>query len=63
MILQMVDKNDELFKKFKEKHSDHLIISYINCSAEIKALSDVICTSSNAKKIVESFPKEQPLIF
>lgn len=52
-----------LFKKFKEKHSDHLIISYINCSAEIKALSDVICTSSNAKKIVESFPKEQPLIF
>jgi quinolinate synthase len=53
----------ELFKKFKEKYPDHLVVSYINCSAEIKALSDVICTSSNAKKIVESFPKEQPLIF
>jgi len=52
-----------LFKKFKEKYSDHLVISYINCSAEIKVLSDVICTSSNAQKIVESFPKEQPLIF
>ena len=53
----------ELFKKFKEKYPDHLVVSYINCSAEIKALSDVICTSSNAQKIVESFPKEQPLIF
>ncbi len=53
----------QLFKKFKEKYPDHLVISYINCSAEIKALSDVICTSSNAQKIVESFPVEQPLIF
>lgn len=40
----------ELFKKFKEKYPDHLVVSYINCSAEIKALSDVICTSSNAQK-------------
>src|SRR6201988_765284 len=48
-----------LFKKFKEEHPDHVVISYINCSAGIKALSDVICTSSNAKIIVESFPKEQ----
>lgn len=53
----------ELFKKFKEKHKGHIVISYINCSAGIKALSDVICTSSNAQKIVESFPKEQPIIF
>lgn len=53
----------ELFKKFKEKHPNHIVISYINCSAEIKALSDVICTSSNAKKIVESFPANQPIIF
>jgi quinolinate synthase len=53
----------ELFKKFKEKHPDHLVISYINCSAEIKALSDIICTSSNAKRIVESLPKEQKIIF
>jgi len=52
-----------LFKKFKEQHPDHAVVSYINCSAGIKALSDVICTSSNAKVVVESFPKEQPIIF
>jgi quinolinate synthase len=52
-----------LFKQFKEKHPDHVVVSYINCSAGIKALSDVICTSSNAKIIVESFPKEQKIIF
>lgn len=52
-----------LFKEFKEKHPNHIVISYINCSAGIKALSDVICTSSNAKQIVEHFPKEQPIIF
>ncbi len=52
-----------LFKAFKEKHPDHLVISYINCSAEIKALSDIICTSSNAMKIIESLPEEQPIIF
>ncbi|WP_089829513.1 quinolinate synthase NadA [Chitinophaga filiformis] len=53
----------ELFRKFKEKHPDHLVISYINCSAGIKALSDIICTSSNAEKIIESVPKDQPIIF
>ncbi len=52
-----------LFKKFKEQHPDHAVVSYINCSAGIKALSDVIVTSSNAKIIVESFPKEQKIIF
>lgn len=52
-----------LFKAFKAKYPDHLVISYINCSAEIKALSDIICTSSNAEKIIESVPKEQPIIF
>jgi quinolinate synthase len=52
-----------LFKAFKEKHPDHLIISYINCTAEIKALSDIICTSSNAEKIINSLPKDQPIIF
>ena len=51
------------FEAFKNQHPDHKVISYINCSAEIKALSDVIVTSSNAMKIVESFPKNQPLIF
>ncbi|MFP5041543.1 quinolinate synthase NadA [Parasediminibacterium sp. JCM 36343] len=53
----------DLFKAFKEKHSDHLVISYINCTSEIKALSDIICTSSNAEKIIESLPKEQKIIF
>jgi quinolinate synthase len=52
-----------LFKLFKEKHPDHIVISYINCSAGIKALSDIICTSSNAKAIVDSLPKEQKIIF
>jgi quinolinate synthase len=52
-----------LFRHFKEQHPDHLVISYINCSAGIKALSDIICTSSNAQKIVESLPKEQKIIF
>ena len=52
-----------LFKKFREQHPDHKVVSYINCSAGIKALSDVIVTSSNAKAVVENFPKDQPLIF
>jgi len=53
----------ELFRAFREKHPDHLVISYINCSAEIKALSDIICTSSNAQKIIESLPASQQIIF
>jgi quinolinate synthase len=53
----------ELFRRFKEQHPGHLVISYINCSAGIKALSDIICTSSNARQIVESLPKEQKIIF
>lgn len=53
----------ELFKIFKEKYPGYVVISYINCSAGIKALSDIICTSSNAQKIVESLPVEQPIIF
>jgi len=52
-----------LFEKFRAAHPDHLVISYINCSAGIKALSDIICTSSNAQLIVESLPKDQPIIF
>jgi len=52
-----------LFKAFKEKHPGHVVISYINCSAAIKALSDIICTSSNAAFIVESVPRDQPIIF
>ncbi|MBL7918539.1 MAG: quinolinate synthase NadA [Bacteroidia bacterium] len=53
----------EKFKKFKENHPNHIVITYINCTAEIKALSDIICTSSNAVQIVESLPKEQKIIF
>ncbi|MCX6271044.1 MAG: quinolinate synthase NadA [Bacteroidetes bacterium] len=53
----------ETFKKFVDAHPGHVSISYINCSAAIKAMSDVICTSSNAVSIVESFPAEQPIIF
>ena len=53
----------DLFRAFKEKHPDHIVISYINCSAEIKALSDIICTSSNAQKIVESLPPSAKIIF
>ena len=51
------------FQAFKDAHSDHLVISYINCTAEIKAKSDIICTSSNAVKIVNQIPPEQPIIF
>ena len=52
-----------LFQKFKDQHPDHLVITYINCSAEMKALSDIICTSSNAETIINSLPKEQKIIF
>jgi len=51
------------FAAFKKAHPDHKIISYINCTADIKALSDVICTSSNAESIVESFTEDEKLIF
>lgn len=52
-----------LFKLFKDKYPNHKVITYINCSAGMKALSDIICTSSNAQKIVESLPTDQPIIF
>ncbi|CAN5394414.1 quinolinate synthase NadA [soil metagenome] len=53
----------EKFAAFKAKYPDHIVITYINCSAEIKALSDIICTSSNAEKIVRSLPENQKIIF
>ena len=52
-----------LFKIFRDKFPDHLVITYVNCSAGMKALSDIICTSSNAQKIIESLSKEQQIIF
>lgn len=51
------------FKKFKELHPDAIVVTYINCSADIKALSDIVCTSSNAIKVIESIPKDQKIIF
>ncbi|MFD0990309.1 quinolinate synthase NadA [Mariniflexile jejuense] len=53
----------DAFEKFTKAHPDHVVITYVNCSAEIKALSDIVCTSSNALKIVNSIPKETPIIF
>ncbi|HRH65742.1 MAG TPA: quinolinate synthase NadA [Bacteroidia bacterium] len=53
----------EPFAAFLAKHPDHVVISYINCSAEIKAMSDIICTSSNAAAVVNSVPKEKKIIF
>jgi len=51
------------FAAFKAAHPDHLVVSYINCTAEIKAMSDVICTSANAVSIVKQLPPDQPIIF
>ncbi len=53
----------EAFAKFTKAHPDHVVITYVNCSAEVKALTDIVCTSSNALKIVESIPKDKPIIF
>ena len=53
----------EEFKKFRNKHKNHIAITYINCSAEIKALSDIVVTSSNAKDIIQQIPKSKPIIF
>jgi len=53
----------DVFRKFVATHPDHVVITYVNCSAEVKAMSDIVCTSSNALKIVESIPKDKPIIF
>lgn len=51
------------FARFLKNYPDHLVISYINCTAEVKTLSDIICTSGNAVQIVESLPKDQKIVF
>jgi quinolinate synthase len=55
--------NADDFKKFKENHSDRIVISYVNTSAEIKALTDIVCTSSNALQVVESVPRDKKILF
>lgn len=52
-----------LFRKFKEKYPDHVVVSYINCTAELKTLTDICCTSTNAVHIIESIPKDKEIIF
>ncbi|WP_136669232.1 quinolinate synthase NadA [Flavobacterium sp. H122] len=53
----------EKFGKFVFNHPDHIVVTYVNCSAEVKALTDIVCTSSNALKIVKSIPEDRPIIF
>jgi quinolinate synthase len=53
----------DAFRKLRERHPDHFVVSYINCSAAIKAQSDVICTSTNALRIIERVPKDRPILF
>lgn len=52
-----------LFRAFKEKYPDHVVVSYINCTAELKTMTDICCTSTNAVQIIESIPEDQPIIF
>lgn len=52
-----------LFRKFKEKYPDHVVVSYINCTAELKTLTDICCTSTNAVQIIESIPEDKKIIF
>jgi len=55
--------NKQEFREWIQSHPNHTVISYINCSADVKAMSDIICTSSNAEKIINSFPKDEKIIF
>lgn len=50
-------------RKFKQQHPDHIVVSYVNCSAEVKAESDLICTSGNAEKLINALPVDQKIIF
>ena len=53
----------EDFRKIREKYPDHIAVTYINCSAEVKALSDLVCTSANAVKIIQSIPEDKEILF
>ena len=51
------------FKNFLKKYPNHTVVTYINCTAEVKTLTDIVCTSSNAKKVIASIPEDQPIVF
>lgn len=51
------------FKQFLSNYPNHTVVTYINCSAEVKTLTDIVCTSSNAKKVIASIPEDQPIVF
>ena len=53
----------EDLRRFKAEHPGHIVVSYVNCSAEVKAESDLICTSGNAEKLINALPKDQKIIF
>ena len=53
----------DAFAAFRARHADHIVVSYINCTAAVKALSDIICTSSNAEHLIRQIPEDQPIIF
>jgi quinolinate synthase len=53
----------QLFRKFREKYPDHIVVSYVNTTAEIKAMTDICCTSTNAVNVIQSIPKNQKIIF
>ena len=62
-FIMMTEKELDAFEKFVKKHPDHTVIAYVNTTAAIKCLTDIVCTSSNALQIVESLPKDEKIIF